>query len=87
MAYTGPTMQDPELFGLLPGVRVPVLGLWGEHDPVTPPSYGRAFTEAFSRSSFQVIPGAGHLPTHDAPGLTFAAIDSFLRSQTSLQAR
>lgn len=78
VAYTGPTMQDPELFGRLADVRVPVLGLWGEHDPVTPPSYGRAFTKAFTHSSFQVIPGAGHLPTHDAPKPTFAAIDSFL---------
>lgn len=78
VAYTGPTMQDPELFGRLPDVRVPVLGLWGEHDPVTPPAYGRAFTGAFADSSFQVIPGAGHLPTHEAPDLTFTAIDSFL---------
>ena len=87
VAYTGPAIQDPELFGLLPGVRVPVLGLWGEHDPVTPPPYGRTFTGAFTNSRFEVIPTAGHLPTHDTPDLTFAAIDRFLQSQTSFQAR
>ena len=83
VAYTGPTMQDPALFGRLAEVRVPVLGLWGEHDPVTPLAYGRAFTDAFAVSRFLVIPDAGHLPTHEAPDLTFAAIDGFLRPQRS----
>ncbi len=77
VAYAGPNMQNPELFNLLSGARMPVLRLWGEQDPIVPPSYGRAFTETFIHSNLQVIPGTRHLPTNDVPDPIFTAVDSF----------
>lgn len=79
--YTGPAMHDPGLLPRLAAVRVPVLVLWGERDPVVPPDYGRAYADAFADAQFEVIPGAGHLPTSEAPEPTFTAIDTLLLGQ------
>ncbi|SDQ62533.1 alpha/beta fold hydrolase [Quadrisphaera sp. DSM 44207] len=76
--YTGPTMWDASLLHRLAAVRVPVLVVWGERDPVVPPAYGRAYADAFADARFTVVPGARHLPTSEAPAATFAVIDPFL---------
>lgn len=77
-AYAGPTMQDPELMNRLAAVRIPTLVLWGENDPVVGPDFGRAYAAAFANARFELIPGAGHIPTQEAPEATFTAIDAFL---------
>lgn len=82
-AYTGPALHDPGLLHRLAAVRVPALVLWGEHDPVVAPDYGRAFADAFADAQFHVLPGAGHLPWTHAPESTFAAIDAFLNGRAS----
>ncbi|MFS7879414.1 alpha/beta fold hydrolase [Streptomyces asiaticus] len=77
-AYAGPTKSDPKLLHRLARVTVPALAVWGENDTVVPPDYGRAYAAAIPGARFELIPGAGHLPTREAPEATFAAIDAFL---------
>ncbi|MGW5444851.1 alpha/beta fold hydrolase [Streptomyces asiaticus] len=77
-AYAGATKSDPKLLHRLARVTVPALAVWGENDTVVPPDYGRAYAAAIPGARFELIPGAGHLPTREAPEATFAAIDAFL---------
>lgn len=78
-AYTGPSLTDPELLQALADVSVPTLLIWGEHDQVVPPAFGRAYADAFRHARFELIPGAGHIPMREAPDAVFATIDAFLR--------
>ncbi|MCG0290217.1 alpha/beta fold hydrolase [Streptomyces sp. PSAA01] len=77
VAYAGPTRSDPKLLHRLARVSVPALALWGEQDTVVPPDFGRAYAAAIPGARFELIPGAGHIPTREAPEVTFAAIDAF----------
>lgn len=80
-SYAGPHLQDPQLLPRLASVPIPTLVVWGEHDPVVSPDFGRAYSAAFPHGRFEVIPGAGHIPTREAPKATFAVIDDFLAEQ------
>lgn len=77
-AYTGRSLGDPKLLRRLARVRLPALLVWGENDPVVSPDFGRAYAAALADARFELIPGAGHIPTREAPDATFAAIDAFL---------
>ncbi|MEV6126143.1 alpha/beta hydrolase [Streptomyces violaceusniger] len=77
VAYAGPTRSDPKLLHRLARVRVPALAVWGENDTVVLPDFGRAYAAAIPGARFELIPGAGHIPTREAPEATFAAIDAF----------
>ncbi|MCT9933793.1 alpha/beta hydrolase [Planotetraspora sp. A-T 1434] len=77
-AYAGQSLGDPKLLRRLRRVQTPILLLWGENDPLYPIEYGRAFAAAFGNARFELIPGAAHIPVHEAPEATFAAIDAFL---------
>ncbi len=79
-AYTGPDMWDADLSQNLAGVAIPALIVWGEHDPVLTPDFGRAYARAIPGATFTLIEGAGHLPTSQAPEPTFTAVDEFLTS-------
>lgn len=79
-AYAGPSMTDPGLLPALTDVSVPTLLVWGEHDGVVSPAFGRAYADAFRHARFELIPGAGHIPTREAPDAVFAAIDASLPS-------
>ncbi|SEC81206.1 alpha/beta fold hydrolase [Streptomyces melanosporofaciens] len=77
VAYAGPTRSDPKLLHRLARVSVPALAVWGEQDTVVPPDFGRAYAAAIPGARLELIPGAGHIPTREAPEVTFAAIDAF----------
>lgn len=76
--YTGATTGDPKLLRRLARTSLPTLLVWGENDPVASPGFGRAYAAALADARFELIPGAGHIPTREAPDVTFAAIDAFL---------
>ncbi|WNV86407.1 alpha/beta hydrolase [Umezawaea sp. Da 62-37] len=82
-AYAGPTMSDPKLLRRLARVDTPTLVVWGEDDRVVSPDFGRAFAAAFPDARFELIPGAGHVPTREAPEAVFAAVDAFLTAETT----
>ncbi|PRY35739.1 alpha/beta fold hydrolase [Umezawaea tangerina] len=81
-AYGGPTMSDPKLLRRLARVHTPTLVVWGEDDLVVSPDFGRAYAAAFPDARFELIPGAGHVPTREEPEATLAAIDTFLTAET-----
>ncbi|HJP75866.1 MAG TPA: alpha/beta hydrolase [Pseudonocardiaceae bacterium] len=78
-AYTGEHLGDPKLLRRLARVTIPAQLIWGEDDPIVPPTFGKAYAAAFADGRFHTIPGVGHLPAVEAPEATFALIDEFLR--------
>ncbi|GAA3232343.1 alpha/beta fold hydrolase [Dactylosporangium siamense] len=84
-AYTGPDLHDPTLLDRIRELDLPALLIWGEHDPVISPDFGRAYAAAFPDARFELIPGGGHLPMREAPEQTFAALDAFLNESGNPQ--
>lgn len=80
LAYTGTSMNDPQLLRRLARVRVPALLIWGEEDTVVPPGFGKGYAQAFSHAEFTTVPGAGHMPALQAPDTTLDMIDTFLEA-------
>jgi YbgC/YbaW family acyl-CoA thioester hydrolase len=69
-------MRDrPDSTELLPTLGdIPTLVLVGEEDKLTPPDGARAMAERIPGARLAVIPGAGHLPTLEAPDATSAEL-------------
>jgi len=83
-AYAGPHFSfDPKLRRRLRRVTVPVLAIWGEEDGIASPEYGRAYANAFPRSTFVPVKDAGHFPHIEQPAQTMAAIGNFVRDEMS----
>lgn len=53
-----------------PRLRMPGRLVWGERDPVLPPSIGRTAADDLG-AAFALVPGVGHFP-HEEDPLTFA---------------
>lgn len=49
-----------DLTGQLSQLRLPVLLLWGDADPISPVGVGEALAQAIPRSRLHVIPGGDH---------------------------
>jgi pimeloyl-ACP methyl ester carboxylesterase len=60
------------------GVRAPTLVVWGEHDCVVPPAFGRRLAACLPDGELVVIEGAGHNPMWDRPGPFNRAVLDFL---------
>ena len=56
----------------------PTLWLWGEHDPFGNETLGRGWASAMPSATFEVQPGAGHLPWIDDPERHARRIETFL---------
>ncbi|MFH1466440.1 MAG: alpha/beta fold hydrolase [Pseudomonadota bacterium] len=59
-----------------------VLIIWGREDTVTPLRYGERLAQHLPRTTFAVVPFAGHFPMVEAPGLYAETVDSFLVSRS-----
>jgi pimeloyl-ACP methyl ester carboxylesterase len=59
-------------------VALPALVLVGAEDPFTKPADARRLAEMLPRSTFEEIPGAGHLPPLERPDAVTSAIGRFL---------
>jgi pimeloyl-ACP methyl ester carboxylesterase len=57
---------------------VPVLIIWGEHDPMIPVHHGEQAHEAIPCSRLEIFDGVGHLPQLEAPGRFVAVLERFL---------
>jgi pimeloyl-ACP methyl ester carboxylesterase len=53
---------DPKLGDRLRRVKCPVLLLWGQHDKLVPPAYGKAYQKHLPQAEMKLIPDCGHLP-------------------------
>jgi pimeloyl-ACP methyl ester carboxylesterase len=73
--YAGsPAMADPTLLGRLSDIAIPALVLWGESDRIVEPPYGQAYAAAINGARFEILPGTGHMPQMETPGLVLQAI-------------
>jgi pimeloyl-ACP methyl ester carboxylesterase len=62
----------------LPTIAAPTLIIWGENDPVTPLSDGRAIDEAVPDATIEVLPATGHKPHREDPAAVGALLTEFL---------
>lgn len=70
-------MADADLRSVLPGITVPTLLLWGEHDARSPLSVADQFARAIPHAELVVIPHAGHMSNLERPQEFNAAIRAF----------
>jgi len=69
----------PDSTPLLDGLSdTPTLVAVGEHDQITPPDKVRAMAAAIPGARFEMVKGAGHLPTLERPESTTALLGEFL---------
>jgi pimeloyl-ACP methyl ester carboxylesterase len=59
-------------------IRAPTLLLWGERDPLVPPSLAAAWRDAVPQARLVTIPGAGHVPMVERPSEFVSALAGFL---------
>jgi pimeloyl-ACP methyl ester carboxylesterase len=76
-----PFMHDPALVRWLHRVRVPTLVLWGEHDRIVAPDYGRKLCGALPDATFRQIGEAGHYPQIERPHEVADAVEAFVRGE------
>src|SRR5205085_2299774 len=62
---------------LMRTLRMPVLLLWGEHDPLVPLTYARQMLEEIPHATLKVIQRAGHIPMWENPRAFNEALLSF----------
>ncbi|WP_305783102.1 alpha/beta fold hydrolase [Symbioplanes lichenis] len=74
LAVYASTMTDPTLRGRLASIGVPTLVVWGEADGIVTPAYGKEYAAAIPGAHFAELPGAGHMPQLETPGLLLAAV-------------
>ncbi len=59
-------------------VKVPLLVLWGDRDPIAPIDDAHALARKIPSAIVQPILGAGHFPQEERPDQVIRAFDSFL---------
>lgn len=59
-------------------LRLPIIVIWGEYDPVFSVSDGRALAASLPGARFEVIPRTWHRPHEERPDTVAAAIAAFL---------
>jgi len=59
-------------------IKVPTLLIWGEKDGITSRAHHEEIKEAIAGTRLEVIPGAGHLPTVEAPEVVVPLLTVFL---------
>jgi len=76
--YAGNTsMMDPTLRDRLSAAIVPVRVIWGDHDRIADPDYGRAYANAIPAAEFVLLTETGHLPQLETPKRLLPAVWDF----------
>jgi len=73
----------PDLTPVLATIHVPSLVIWGEEDQLIAPAETQAMTAQIPGATGQGIPGAGHLPSLEAPELFSRALRGLVLRVTS----
>jgi 3-oxoadipate enol-lactonase len=68
----------PDLTPVLSTIRVPTLVVWGEEDQLIPPPQTQSMVDRIAGARGVAIPGAGHLPSLEAPRPFTDALKVFL---------
>ena len=69
-------LHDPA--NLLPGIKVPVLLVWGEKDAMIPFSNSADYMRLLPHATLAPFPGLGHVPQEEAPALSLGPVEAFL---------
>jgi pimeloyl-ACP methyl ester carboxylesterase len=62
-----PYMKSHTLAGLLPGVDIETLIVWGREDAIIPLSAANAFKTGIKGSRLEILDGCGHMPEMEKP--------------------
>ena len=73
-----PCLHNPKLKQRLHRVRVPTLFVWGEHDGIVTPDYGKAFSRMIPQARFAIVEQAGHYPHLEQPAEFLTLMQDFL---------
>jgi pimeloyl-ACP methyl ester carboxylesterase len=65
----------------LPAIRAPTLLIWGDGDPIVPPTVARVLQEEIASARLLLIEGAGHVPMYDHPARFNDAVRRFLQEK------
>src|ERR1700709_831352 len=71
-------LAELDLRPQLAQVRLPVLGLVGEHDEATPPPMSRELAARLPHARLRILAGCAHVPQLQAPDLFLDAIGDFM---------
>jgi len=73
-----PYMFNPQLKHWLGRITAQTLVLWGDHDGVVTPDYGRSYAKLIPGAKFSLIENAGHHPEAEQPERFVRAVMGFL---------
>jgi pimeloyl-ACP methyl ester carboxylesterase len=68
---------DPKLAKRLQRVQCPTLLLWGDHDRLVPPAYGKAYHQCLPQAQLKLLPDCGHLGMFEKEAEFVEAVASF----------
>lgn len=72
-------IREADLRESVTTLHLPALVICGAADAATPPDLVRGLAEALPHARFEIIEGAGHLPSIEQPAALAEAIDHFLK--------
>ena len=76
--YAGDSsMMDPTLRKRLSAVALPIRVIWGDHDRIADPDYGRAYANAIPNAEFVLLTETGHMPQLETPKRLVPAVWDF----------
>lgn len=76
--YAGDTsMMDLTLRERLSTVVLPTRVIWGDHDRIADPDYGRAYANAIPNAEFVLLTETGHMPQLETPKRLVPAVWDF----------
>ena len=77
-AGTCATLRDTDLREAVAAITVPTLVVVGEHDASTPVDLVRDAAGRIPGARFEIVAGAGHIPSIDKPDALAALVSAFL---------
>jgi len=79
--FTGQDVTDTQL----PGLKMPVLILWGDQDQITPLTEGRAIHKLIPQSNLVIAHGCGHLAPEQCSAIYGRSLVEFLGADSFAQ--
>lgn len=63
----------------LPALHIPACLIWGDQDPISPPTVGHALNAALPHSTLHIVPGGTHMMANERPDDIAPLITDHLR--------
>ncbi len=68
-----------DLSDALSTIRIPILLVWGDNDPISPVAVGRYLLERFPNAELRIVPGGDHDLARTHPKMVAELIEAHLR--------